>query len=873
MNTRPVAPILAILALILPPAIRADLTSVSPAGPVNIRYNKVGTFVGPPLEGLSFSLSGTGTVTFNSNTCFGARSNSSTDSWTLPADVRIWNNWPNNCVIRFTGSSTSIDVTLTIVSVPDSQKIISTNATGDLLAGPACTAPNSTARWPYWCSTVGSVQKRPGGDWTPPAQGTSFTDATWGGTVTMQTAGTRTYVNSHNISPNGQYLVMINSPIPPGQDTRLHRINHADNTLDFTNVSCSGGGCICDQNYSNGVWLHPDLDGVGYCVSTTGDIKQFAYSSPPNATLTSVNYNVATHGAAYGWGSGFPSNDGHFAVFDTDLTAFGGRTCVVNIRGNLEAPVCTNVPYDVGVADPATDAITLNGGTVPHQFQANSFPIYMNSTGAMPGGVTANTLYCVETRTTYTITLKTYVAGACTSTHVDITTTGTGQLQVHYYPRNTTLAFQPSAKTGKQYMLQGSDNPSTISLFEYDKRAGTLTLVGQNMPQLWAPNASLDGAYWGNDPIGRCQSDCITAGHLGITTAMGEPWLVTSALGNVTNPAYDSPSNIIRMVDYRNGGIWTGDKRTSPALVGLVAYTDYYPGASKAPSMGGTQELNSQGGKAAWPIASCTGSGAAITFTLRAGADLSASGIVDGVTSVQIDGMNGMSSPSQGLRAVVTTHTATTFQIADSRTGSCTANTASMTIDTYVDSLPNGIMVSVIDRGWNIVLSKAYSMSYGPSVAGSQGSWMGITSGAPGYTDLTFPTQDLYGRKICWTSNYGHTEHYWVSCVDTGLDMDETTEPHHFDRHGHGVYIRAISGTGATGIISPTDRTYTCSLAVHQLSDFSDAAVFTSGALAGGGTVAITGLSVGQQYYGYARCGATAAKYQNYGIFRFVAKG
>ena len=86
------------------------------------------------------------------------------------------------------------------------------------------------------------------------------------------------------------------------------------------------------------------------------------------------------------------------------------------------------------------------------------------------------------------------------------------------------------------------------------------------------------------------------------------------------------------------------------------------------------------------------------------------------------------------------------------------------------------------------------------------------------------------------------------------------------------AFLAHDAATGATAVVIPTVPTYTCSIAVHQLSDFSDAAAFTAIVGVGGGVQAITGLSVNQQYYGYARCGAPAAKYQNYGIFRFVTR-
>lgn len=855
---------------------RGDLTGVTP-GAANVPYAKSGSFYGPPLEAVEFQLAGTGTVTFNGNTCFTAWTNKTGNTATLPTTMRVYVGWQNNCTIRFTGSATSIDVPITIVAKEDRQKIIAVDAAGTLLSALGfCSAPNSIARWPYICGTQGG-QKRPGGDLALLARGATMVDATFGATVRSLGPGTRSYVNTHQFSADNQYLVSTNS-LGEGYKTHLRKITAADASQDFTNISGSGGGFICSQDNSNAVWMHPTIATKGVCIDSAG-AKTFTAATPPTATLIEATHTHTGPGT-WGWGSGYPSKEGWFAHYDA---APNQRVCVTNIYVAGDSDTCADMPYDAGTADAATDTITLLGGTIPHRFVASNDSnreVFLTTSGTMPGGLSANTFYRVESVTTYGLTLKTQG-----NVHVDITSNGTG-LRIHYKPRNISIGLKASRTDGKHYIVVTSDNPNSANFYAFDSTNRTLALSGQNLPQVYSPNATAANAYWGNDPLGRCLSDCITAGHFGMAYFAGEPWNISTGNGRVLTPSYAEPTHLVRMAQYKHGGIYTGDLN-GPYLMNLVAYTGYYP-SSLSPAIGGTQDLNSQGSKAAWPIASCSATGSAITFTLRAGNNFDGAGgpnFVDGVSQIQIDGVEGLSSPIDGLRTTVTGHTSTTFTISDARTGSCTANKGSVTTDTYqqdingtsFDATPSGLLVALADRGQVFNVAKTFSVSYG-SVSGwnSQGSWDGITAGSPGYTDLNFPALANDASMICWSTNMGHSEKKYLLCASTGLDLDENVQPHHFDRHGRGVYVHSISAGGATAIVKPTDAAFQCSIAVHTTRTFTDAAVFSATAGTSGTSrnvsIANGTFTPGNQYYGYARCGSAADKWRNYGIFSFVAR-
>lgn len=337
------APLAAIaIALLALPSARAQLTGVSPAtGEFEmVAYSASGPF-GPMRQGISVTLAGSGPVKWT-DTCYGAlHTDHPGKSAELPVTLRVMYGTPGKkCELNFAGAKGgSGKFTASVTLIPAATGLVSTDMLGNDLASLAyCSKPHSGYRMPRTCKLQQS-DVRPGGNFTPPGQGASYVDATYGGLVVNQgTPFTRSYVAGNQISYNRDYVVLWN-----GVNAVLHRIDAPDNSQD---LRVSGPGGVCNVTSSSNIGLGTTLETatLGFCLSRDGDVQQeirrfsFAGGKVKEAGLL---HRHPEHMVSL-WGTGQAAMDGWMSHFDTT-----NRLCVVNWFEKSPKDTCIQAVYPI----------------------------------------------------------------------------------------------------------------------------------------------------------------------------------------------------------------------------------------------------------------------------------------------------------------------------------------------------------------------------------------------------------------------------------------------------------------------------------------------------------------------------------------------
>lgn len=313
-----------VLSLVLPAM--AQLTGVSPSSGVIevVAYSADGPF-GPARRGITVTLSGTGTVSWT-NSCYGAIYTNYPANWAaLPVTIRVMYGKHNGtCDLNFTGSNGGTGkFTVSTALIPAATGIVSTDLRGNDLADLGyCFKPNISYRIPRTC-TLQQLDVRPGGNFTPPPQGYSYIDATYGATVVNQgTPFTRDYVGGNQISYNRDYVVLWN-----GTQAVLHRVDAPNNALDLV-VSGPGGVCTVGSSANIGLGTTATTATLGFCLSHNNgvqqDIRKFSFAGGVITDLGVMHRHPVRMSAGL-WGTGQAAMDGWVSHFDQN-----NSLCVLN---------------------------------------------------------------------------------------------------------------------------------------------------------------------------------------------------------------------------------------------------------------------------------------------------------------------------------------------------------------------------------------------------------------------------------------------------------------------------------------------------------------------------------------------------------------
>lgn len=304
----------------------AQLTGVSPtSGAVElVAYSDRGPF-GPARRGLSVTLSGSGAVKWT-NTCYGGIvTDHPSNSATLPVTLRVMYGAPGRtCDLNFVGEKGGTGrFTASTKLIPAATGIVSTDLLGNELSALGyCTKPNNSYRIHRGCLSQQS-DTRPGGDFTPPAEGASYIDATYGAMVVNQGSGlTRSYVGGNQISYNRDYVVVWN-----GVNAVLHKIDARENSGDLI-VSGPGGVCSVGSSSNIGLGTTAATATLGFCLSgddgQQSDIRKFSFTGGKIKNLGVLHRHPAPMTSGL-WGTGQAAMDGWLSHFDDD-----NRLCVLN---------------------------------------------------------------------------------------------------------------------------------------------------------------------------------------------------------------------------------------------------------------------------------------------------------------------------------------------------------------------------------------------------------------------------------------------------------------------------------------------------------------------------------------------------------------
>lgn len=330
----------------------AQLTSVSPTSyAFEMVADTASGPYGPVRRGVTVTLSGTGTVSWDGGTCFGGYASSvPSKSGTLPMTVTFYYGGyqSGTCTITFTGGSGGTGTfAMSISKIPNARSTVSTDMLGNLL-GDLGYCSNPSPSNPYGqsyrihraCTLQEGTNIRPGGTRVATAQGASYIDATYGALVVNQGSGfTRSYVVGNQISYNRDYVVLWN-----GTNAVLHRIDAADNSQDML---VSGPGAVCSVGSSSNIGLGttPATAQMGFCLSHNAgsqtDIKKFSWSGTTITDLGVAHRHPVAMTAGL-WGTGQAAADGWLSHFDDS-----NNLCVLNWFESSPTDTCIAGVYTI----------------------------------------------------------------------------------------------------------------------------------------------------------------------------------------------------------------------------------------------------------------------------------------------------------------------------------------------------------------------------------------------------------------------------------------------------------------------------------------------------------------------------------------------